>query len=222
MENNKIYVVATLKDAVLIGVKNIISLLILVVLYVLTVWIPYLNVGTTIGLYKVIVSMSKGETVDPLSIFDKENFARIGNFFLLLGLLTIGITAACAFMFVPALIIGIAWGYAIFFLIDKKISPLKSLTLSYDVTFGEKWRIFAVNVIVCLAVFILAGLLGAIPKVGGFLAVIVAIAGTVYSVAVEALLYKHFSAKADEIIASKSCCCAVPEGEPKADEPDAA
>ena len=81
MENKKLDFMATLKETVDYAFKNVGSLLLMALLYVLTFWIPYLNVGTTIGLYKGIVEISKGKVVDPMILFDKQNFQNIGNFF---------------------------------------------------------------------------------------------------------------------------------------------
>ena len=105
MDYPKINVMDTIKDGFQLAIKNVLPLILLVILYVITVWIPYLNVGTTIGLYKAVIAMSRGEVVDPVSIFDKENFKFFGNFFLLMGFMSMGITAATAFMFVPGIIL---------------------------------------------------------------------------------------------------------------------
>jgi len=201
MDYPKINVLDTIKDAFQLAIKNVLPLILLVILYVLTVWIPYLNVGTTIGLYKAVIAMSRGEVVDPVSIFDKDNFKYFGNMFLLMGIQSVGITAATAFMFVPGLILSLAWGFAMYLLIDKNVSPLKSLTLSYDVTLGEKWRIFAINLLVGLIIGIVSGIFTLIPKVGFIFVAIVVVVGCAYSVAVNALMYKHFSEKADAMLA---------------------
>ena len=197
MDYPKINVLDTIKDAFQLAIKNVLSLILLVILYMLTVWIPYLNVGTTVGLYKAVIAMSRGEVVDPMSIFDKENFKYFGNLFLLLGFLTMGITAALAFMFIPGIILSIAWGFAIYLMIDKGISPLKSLTASYDITLGEKWRIFAINLLMSILICVVAGLFALIPKVGFVFTIIVVIIGMAYAVAIEALMYKHFAEKYD-------------------------
>lgn len=219
----KLDVVATLKEGFTLGLKNLVPLILLVILYCLTLWIPYLNVGTTIGMYKAVISMSKGEKIDPLSIFDKSNFAHLGSFFLLMGFLTIGIIVAGAFMFIPALIIGIAWDFALYFMIDKKVSPLKSLSLSYDATLGEKWRIFAVVVLLSIILSVATAIFGAIASIdgaffafiGGLLVVAAVIVGAAYAVAVEALMYKHFSEKADALIEGHHCCCHHAEPAPE-------
>ena len=198
---NKLNFTQTLLDGVKCGLANALNLLLAGILFLITFWIPYLNVATTIGFYKLVIALSKGEKIDPMSIFDKENFRNLSDFFLLLGLLGAGVGVACAFMFIPGIVLGIAWGYAIYFLIDKNMSPLKALRLSFDVTRGEKWTIFFVEFVLAMGIGLVAGLLGAIPKVGGVLAVIVAILSIPVAMGVEAQLYKHFSAKAEELLA---------------------
>ena len=203
MATEKLDIMQTIKDGVQYGLKNFFPLLLMVILYVVTVWIPYLNVGTTIGLYKAVIGIGRGETIDPTSIFSKDNFKNLSGFFLLLGLVYIGTVVAFMFMFIPGLVMGIAWGFAIYFFIDKKVSPLKSLQLSYDSTYGNKWRIFLVGLVCAILIGIICGILGAIPKVGGVLAVIACILCVAILVAVEGVMYNFFSKKADEILNQK-------------------
>lgn len=40
------------------------------VLWLLTIWIPYLNVGTTIAMATIPIELSKGKVISPLFIFD--------------------------------------------------------------------------------------------------------------------------------------------------------
>ena len=211
MATQKIDIKDTITAGVQYGLKNIVNLLLMVILYVVTVWIPWLNVGTTIGLFKAVIKIGNGEAVDPKSIFDKENWSNLGDFFLLCGLVSIGITAAAAFMFIPAIIIGIAWQFALYFFIDKGLSPTKCLKVSYKATYGEKWRIFFIYLILYIAIVIVCAILGIIPKVGPFLAALATICCAAIVVAVEGVMYKHFSDKADEIFADKieACGCKV-------------
>jgi len=208
METNKLDVISILKEAFALAMKNVIPLIVMVVLFFLTVWIPYLNVATTIGLYKAIVAMSHGETVDPLSLFDKENFAKMGDFFLLMGLMYIGVIVAFCFMFIPGFVISIAWSMAYYFFIEKGIPPLKCLSLSFEVTRGEKWRIFALMLLSAVIMVLIAALFGFIPHIGYLLSLIVIVVGSVYVVAVEALMYRHFSKKAEVMFAEghHHCC----------------
>ena len=203
MATEKLDIMQTIKDGVRYGLKNFFPLLLMIILYMVTVWIPYLNVGTTIGLYKAVVAIGRGETIDPTAIFAKENFKDLSGFFLLLGLLYMGITVACFFMFIPAIVMGIAWGFAIYFFLDKKVSPLKALRLSYDSTFGNKWRIFFLGFLCGIVVAVICGLLGAIPKVGVVLCVIAALLCAAIMVAIEGVMYNFFSKKADAILEEK-------------------
>lgn len=211
MATEKLDIVKTIGDGIRYGLKNFFPLLLMVILYFVTVWIPYLNVGTTIGLYKAVIGIGRGETIDPTSIFAKENFHNLSGFFLLLGLLYIGTVVAMMFMLIPGIVMGIAWGFAIYFFLDKKVSPLKSLQLSYDTTYGNKWRIFFVEFLTALAIGLVCGLLGAIPKVGGVLAILAAIVCSAIAVAIEGVMYDFFSKKADAILAEhphgRGRCC---------------
>ena len=194
----KLNIVETIKAGVKCAVQNFVSLLVAVVLYVLTVWIPYLNVGTTVGLVKFIIAMSRGEVVDPLILFNKENFDNFGNLFLFLGLELIGLTAASFFMLVPAIVLGIAWNFALYFLVDRNMRPVEALDFSFKATNGEKWRIFATELILAIAIGLVCGLLGAIPKVGPFLSLVASIFCAVVCIAVESVMFKHFSDKMAE------------------------
>ncbi len=211
MATEKLDIVKTIGDGIRYGLKNFFPLLLMVILYMVTVWIPYLNVGTTIGLYKAVIGIGRGETIDPTSIFAKENFHNLSGFFLLLGLLYIGTVVAMMFMLIPGIVMGIAWGFAIYFFLDKKVSPLKSLQLSYDTTYGNKWRIFFVEFLTALAIGLVCGLLGAIPKAGGVLAILAAIVCSAIAVAIEGVMYDFFSKKADAILAEhphgRGRCC---------------
>jgi hypothetical protein len=194
----KLDIIQTIKEGVNCALQNFVSLLVAIVLYILTMWIPYLNVGTTVGIVKFVIAMSRGEAVDPLILFKKENFDNLGNLFLFLGLEAMGLFAAAFFMLVPAIVLGIAWSFALYFLVDRNMRPVEALDLSFKVTNGEKWRIFATELLLVIAISILCGLLGSIPKVGAFLSLIASIFCAVVCVAVESVMFKHFSAKIPE------------------------
>ncbi len=108
------------KQSFVLAWKNFLPILLTLVLYIITCWIPYLNVGTTIGLYRIMINLGRGEKIDPLSIFSKDNFSQIGDFFLLYFFMLGGTIVALCFMVIPALVISIAWGCSYLILIDKK------------------------------------------------------------------------------------------------------
>ena len=222
METKKLEVIPTLTEACQLGIKNVVPLIFAVILFILTVWIPYLNVGTTIGMNRLIIDMAHGKTIDPLSIFKKENFENWGGFFLLLGFLSVGLTAAFAFMIVPGIIMGIAWGYAIYIFLEKKVSPLKALILSDKATYGEKWTIFLISLLFGFVAGLVCGIFAAIPKVGVLFVIVAVICLCAIAVALEAVLYRHFSEKIDAILAEAPACRrpVFPEPEAPATEPE--
>jgi len=155
----KLEVIATIKEGISIGTTNIVPIFVNILLWALTVWIPYLNVGTTIGLWVGIVSKaSKGEKVPMTEIFDAKYRKYMGEFFITSGLVGIGVGAGFAFGIIPGIIIGIAWSLALLLVIDKGKNPTESITLSNNYTFGNKGRIFCINFLVSL-VFMLAFLI---------------------------------------------------------------
>ena len=112
------------------------------ILWALTAWVPYLNVGTTIGFLGIIVSISKGNSTSATEIFNAKYLKMMGEFFLLLSFMIIGIASGYAFVIIPGIVISIAWSQSILLFIDKGYSPLESIKKSNDITYGEKWTIF--------------------------------------------------------------------------------
>ena len=66
----KITVTGVLSEGIGLGIKNAVSMLGATVLWLLTIWIPYLNVGTTIAMATIPIELSKGKVISPLFIFD--------------------------------------------------------------------------------------------------------------------------------------------------------
>lgn len=213
MATQKLQIIPTIKEGILYGLKNIPSLLGMVILYALTIWIPYLNVGTTIGLYKAIIKIGRGEVINPLDIFKAENRKNLGDFFILMGLMSMGITAAAVFMFIPAIVACIAWMFAMYFFLDKGLSPTKCLKVSWKATEGEKWTIFWIIIVTYLVFGLVAGIffgMAGIKYIGWLFAIIgVAVYLLMFAalVAIEGVMYKHFADKADEIFADKIGAC---------------
>lgn len=53
MEKANLKVIPTIQEAIQIGLKNLPSLIGAAALYILTIWIPYINVGTTIAMQSI-------------------------------------------------------------------------------------------------------------------------------------------------------------------------
>jgi len=146
----KITVFGVIGEGFAIGMKNSLSLLGAVILYVLTIWIPYINVGTTIAMCSIPVELSKGKVISPLFIFDAKYRKYMGEFFLLLGFVSIALLPLILFGFVPAIVISFAWSLAVFLLLDKGVSPGEALIQSNKLTYGYKWTLFFISLVLGL------------------------------------------------------------------------
>ena len=115
----------TLKDSIEIGVKNAPSIVVAVILWLVTIWIPYINIGTTIAIKLLPVELAKGNVINPLSIFDSKYRRYMGEFLITWGLMLIPIYIATLFLVVPGIVLSLSWTLSFYFLLDKGITRLK-------------------------------------------------------------------------------------------------
>lgn len=162
----KLNIMATIKDGIGIGMINFLSLVLTAVLYVVTVWIPYLNVGTTIAMASLPAELAKGNVVNPLFIFDGKYRKHMGEFFILMTLMYGAIGVGFMFGGIPAMVLSIAWSFAAVLFVDKNMNALEALRESNNMTYGNKWRIFGAEFLTGLALGILVGIIGAIFSIG--------------------------------------------------------
>lgn len=146
-------------DTYSIALKNIPSIFGAAILWAITIWVPYINVGTSIALfYGLPLELSRGRVINPLSIFDGKYRKFMGEFFACLGLMYISIIPALFFMVVPAIIISIGWMFAVLLLVDRGLSPAQALTESTKYTYGYKWTIFFAQLLVSLILLVIYGI----------------------------------------------------------------
>lgn len=197
MEKVKLSFGDTIKDSITIGLKNAPSIVGCVVLWILTIWIPWINVGTTIAIWTLPIELSKGKIISPLSIFDGKYRKHFGNVFLTIGLMVPPIIVALFFMIVPAIVLSIAWSLAIFFVIDKGKNATEALSASNEATHGSKWAIFGVMICISIGIFILNWLFGMILDAidVGFITLVINLAifvlGFSISTAANASIYRQ-------------------------------
>ncbi len=137
----------TLKDGLSFFVKNVASLLLCYLLYFLTCWIPYLNVGTTIAITQLPVKISEGKIINPMHIFEGKYRTNMGLFFLLLSFMSVGLTFAYSFIIIPGVVLSLSWSLAVYYLIDREKGPMEALDASNKATLGSKWMIFAIGLL---------------------------------------------------------------------------
>lgn len=223
----KLNIMATIKDGLSIALVNYLSLIITVVLYLLTIWIPYLNVGTTIAMESLPAEMAKGKMINPLFIFDGKFRKNMGEFFILMSLMSGAIAVGFMFMFVPGIVISIAWAFAAVLFVDKDMSALDCLRESNRLTYGNKWRIFGAEFLLAFAIGILAAIIAGLFGIGHikWLEVIGSIINIILLVffvpaiyGVEASIYRQLTS--GEFLEAEECACSkAEEPAPAAAEP---
>lgn len=146
---------AIISNGFSLGFKNLFPLLGSFILWAVTIWIPYINVGTTVGLYGLVVKMSRGERFGVGEIFSKKYRRIFPEFFLLLGLVSTAVSLGVFFVFIPGVIISLVWYLSYYLLIDKDMGIIESLKASNKATYGFKWEIFGGQFIIFLIFFII-------------------------------------------------------------------
>ncbi len=195
----KLDIQQVLTEGVGIGIKNIVSLVLATILYVVTVWIPYLNVGTTIAMFSIPVELSKGNVINPLFIFDAKYRKNMGEFFILIGLQCMAMVPAFLMGIIPGIVLSYAWGLAIYLFIDKDVHALDALRKSNELTYGNKWRMFFIGLILSIVICIVTGILGLIPHVGAILNVIIMILYYPIQLGCNAVIYKQLTTPEEEV-----------------------
>ncbi len=191
MKTNKITVFGVIPEGFNIGVKNALSLLGAVILYILTIWIPFINVGTTIAMASLPVALSKGKIVSPTFIFDAKYRKYMGEYFTLIGLMSIAILPALLFMIVPGIIIAIGWSLAIYILLDKEVAPGEAMIQSNKATYGYKWTIFAISFILVVVFMVLTYIFSLLGGFGTFLNIILTLCYIVVGIGCNTVIYKN-------------------------------
>ena len=158
MEMKKLDFAETLKDSIEIGVKNAPSIVVAVILWLVTIWIPYINIGTTIAIKLLPVELAKGNVINPLSIFDSKYRRYMGEFFITMGLMVFPIFIGVLFMVIPGIVLSIAWSLAYFFLFEKKKNPMQAISASNEATYGSKWTMFFVILVFSIIMGIVYGI----------------------------------------------------------------
>ena len=158
MEMKKLDFAETLKDSIEIGVKNAPSIVVAVALWLVTIWIPYLNIGTTIAIKLLPIELAKGNVLNPLSIFDSKYRRYMGEFLLTWGLMLIPIYIATLFLVIPGIVLSLSWTLSFYFLLDKDKNPIEAIKASNDATYGSKWTMFFVILVFSIIMGIVYGI----------------------------------------------------------------
>lgn len=192
----KLQFVPSLKDAFAIGVKNLVPIVLSVLLWLVTVWIPYVNVGTTIALATLPVKLSKGEMISPMFIFDSEYRHCMGEYFILQAVIFSAVYISLLFMIVPAIVLSLSWMLAVYLLVGKKMNWALCLSESNRLMMGYKFKAFCLKFAVSLALlvvsYVLFSMFDAITGSLGVLVVLVCVlVGVCVMLSVDAVIYRE-------------------------------
>ena len=195
---NKLPFKETLTEACQIGLKNLLSLIAVTVLYLLTIWIPYLNVGTTIAMESIPAELAKGHVIDPFFIFNGKYRKNMGEFFILIGLELMAFVPAFLLGIIPACVLSIAWGLAILLFVDKDMKAMDALRKSNELTYGYKWRIFGLSLVLGLFFGIVSGILGYLgglisETMAGIVSVILSVLLVPFALGLDAVIYRNLT-----------------------------
>lgn len=218
----------TIKDSFVLGFRNAASIFGCVILWLLTIWIPYINIGTTIALTMLPLEVASGKIISPLSIFHARYRRYMGEFLITAGLqmlavflliymlacstiVTISAISGAGFaeivqnpdlifsyawivvalivflivIFAPVFVLYYAWSLAYYFLFDRNMNPVQSIKASNDATYGSKWTIFFVRLLMGILVYaiglIVLGIFVAIGSWGLTIAVTVVLLAFLFS-----------------------------------------
>ncbi len=145
------------------GFGQYFRILLMLVLWVLTLWIPYVNVGTTIAVtVGAPILLSRRQHISPTFIFDREYRSVMAEYFLLALLLSGGVVLGIAFGIIPGIVLALGWMLSPLLLVDRGVGVLESLRKSWEATTGEKWTLFFGLLAVYLLYLIPAGLIAAL------------------------------------------------------------
>jgi uncharacterized membrane protein len=187
----KLQVFDVIKSGLEIGIKNVGPILVNTLLWLVTIWIPYLNIGTTIGMAAgILVKASKDDPISMTEIFDPRYRKYMGEFFLTAGLVGMGTAAGFALFIIPGYVIAIAWSLSLLLVVDKEKNPTEAISLSNKLTYGNKAAIFLSSLIVVVVVVIASCLFALIPKIGLFFVFVVMVLSIFVSIGMGAYIYR--------------------------------
>lgn len=199
----KLEIIPTIQEGVTLALMNYVSIVLAVILYVLTIWIPYLNVGTTIAMASLPAELAKGNVINPFFIFRGQYRRNMGEFFILMSLMFGAIWVGFLFLIIPGIVISYAWYIAVILFVDKDRNALEALRESNKLTFGNKWRIFGIEALLGIAICIATGIIsfffglghiGWLEGIGTFINVLLVIFFVPALLGVQAVIYKHLTA----------------------------
>ncbi len=211
MKQTNLEIISTISEGMTIGLKNVASLAVAVILYFLTIWIPYINVGTTIAMMTIPGRLAKGEIISPLFIFDDKYRKDFSAFFLLMAFIYLVTLVGLFFMIIPAFIISISLMLSTYILVDFDKSPTDAMKLSNQATYGHKWEIFGIQILLSFIISMLGVIIGFIAGklgnvTGAILLMLFVVCMMPFNMGVNSVIYRTLYLEAIEEDGGDSNC----------------
>lgn len=183
----------TMSEGFSSGLKNSLSMVGAVILWMLTIWVPYINIGTTIAILTLPMLYARKEAFNPAYIFD-SSFRRImGNYLLLTVFRNLIVFVSSIFMVIPSIVMTLTYMLSDFYLVEEGQDPIKAMQSSARATYGSKWTIFGIILVyaICynLVALIFIGLTVAAAKGGAALAIVVGLISFVAMIAMGSVAF---------------------------------
>ena len=121
----------------------------------------------------------------------------MGEYFNLIGLMMLSIIPAITFMVVPAIVIAISWSLSLFILLDKGVAPGQAMVLSNKATYGHKWNIFFISLVLYVVFFALSYVFRFLGSFGSVLIFVLFIIYLAVSLGCQASIYKKLVLEVD-------------------------
>lgn len=167
MANRELSPGEIVSNGIKLGMSNFVPLLLNGILFGLTFWIPYINIGTMIAMGGgLTVAMSKGKTISATEIFNPGYRKYFGEYFLQTGLMMMAIYASIITLIGP-LILSLSWMLAPGLMLDGKAEPgVAALKKSNELTYGNKMSIFLAMLLLEIGLIVAGVIFSLIPYVG--------------------------------------------------------
>jgi hypothetical protein len=170
---NQLTIDEILSNAFKIGLKNFLSIWAIYILWILTIWIPYVNVGTTIAVASLPIMLNDESMISPVEIFESKYRKFMGGFFIIVGITILAFILSVIFLFIPYWVLMISWCMGICLMVDKDINPIEALMESNNRTYGHKWTIFFSFFVLYLPLIILCLIRFLFPSTDLFFGIII-------------------------------------------------
>lgn len=108
MEPKRVDIAAAAADTFAIATRHAPSIIAAVILFLLTLWVPYVNLGTLIALTVLPVRLARDERIEALSIFRSEYRRRMGDFLLTAALKQAALALGTALLVIPGVVLALA------------------------------------------------------------------------------------------------------------------